>query len=89
MSLPITFLDTSGDEAFTPMRARGAQATDIAIQAKEILFLKKQLNQMLAKHTGRPVEEIERITDRDYYLSPREAAEIGLIDKVVEKNTGT
>ncbi len=65
--------------------ARG-QASDIAIQAKEIVYLKDRLNEILAKHTGRSVDQLRKDTDRDNYLSPRDAVEYGFIDKVVEKS---
>ena len=63
----------------------GAQGTasDIHIQAKEILKLKDQLNRMLAKHTGQPVDKIERDTDRDYFMSAEEAKNYGLVDEVI------
>lgn len=63
----------------------GAQGTasDIEIQAKEILKLKKQLNDLMAKHTGRTVDEITRDTDRDNFLSAEEAKHYGLVDHVV------
>ena len=64
--------------------ARG-QASDIEIQAREILYLKDRINALLANHTGRSVEQIRKDTDRDNYLSAKEALEYGLIDKVVEK----
>ena len=57
-------------------------AADIEIQAKEILLMRERLNQMLADHTGQPVERIAEDTDRDFWMSPDEAAEYGLIDKV-------
>ncbi|MGB0563155.1 MAG: ATP-dependent Clp protease proteolytic subunit [Spirulinaceae cyanobacterium] len=60
------------------------QATDIEIEAKEILRIKKQLNQIMADSTGQTVEKIEKDTDRDYFMSPQEALEYGLIDKVIE-----
>jgi ATP-dependent Clp protease protease subunit len=60
------------------------QATDIEIEAKEILRIKKDLNQMMAYHTGQPVEKIEKDTDRDFFMSAYEAKEYGLIDKVIE-----
>jgi len=60
------------------------QATDIEIEAKEILRIKHDLNQMLALHTGQPIEKIEKDTDRDYFMSAAEAKEYGLIDKVIE-----
>ncbi len=71
-----------------PLGGARGQASDIEIQAKEILYLKKRLNEMLSKHTGKPISVIEKATDRDNYLSPDEAIELGLIDKVVTKSTG-
>ena len=59
------------------------QASDIEIHAKEILYLKQRLNEMLAQHTGQPVERIERDTDRDNYLSAAAAVEYGIVDKVL------
>ena len=67
-----------------PMGGFQGQASDIAIHAKEILTLRGKLNDIMAKHTGQPVERIERDTDRDNFLSAAEAAEYGLIDKVLE-----
>lgn len=61
------------------------QATDIDIQAKEILRIKKILNEILADHTGQSITKIERDTDRDYYMSPEEAKKYGIIDKVLTK----
>jgi ATP-dependent Clp protease, protease subunit len=58
------------------------QATDIDIQAKEVLRLKTRLNEILARHTKQPIERIEKDTDRDYFMSPGEAKEYGLIDEV-------
>lgn len=68
-----------------PLGGARGQASDIEIQAKEILYLKKRLNEALARHTGRSLDQIEKDTDRDNYLSAVEAMEYGLIDKVVEK----
>ncbi|HNV87284.1 MAG TPA: ATP-dependent Clp endopeptidase proteolytic subunit ClpP [Candidatus Omnitrophota bacterium] len=64
----------------------GAQgtATDISIHAKEILKLKEQLNRILAKHTGQPIERIEKDCDRDYFMSAPEAKEYGIVDHVIE-----
>jgi ATP-dependent Clp protease protease subunit len=59
------------------------QASDIAIQAKEVLYLRTRLNSLLAKHTGQAVETIERDTDRDNFLSGEEALKYGIIDKVL------
>ena len=61
------------------------QASDIDIQAKEILKIKEILNKILAEHTGQPIDKIERDSDRDYYMSADEAKKYGLIDKVSEK----
>jgi ATP-dependent Clp protease, protease subunit len=60
------------------------QASDIAIHAKETLFLKRRLNEIMAKHTGQPYEVIERDTDRDNFLSAEDALKYGIIDKVME-----
>ncbi len=68
-----------------PMGGTGRrQATDIEIEARQILRIKKDLNELMAQHTGKPVEQIERDTDRDYFLSAEEAKEYGLIDRVIE-----
>jgi len=61
------------------------QATDIEIHANEIMLLKKRLNEIYSKHTGRNVEEIKNALERDKFMTPLEAKEFGLIDKVVEK----
>ena len=66
-----------------PMGGFQGQASDIAIHAKEILSLRAKLNEIMAHHTGQPIERIERDTDRDNFLSASEAAEYGLIDKVL------
>ena len=66
-----------------PMGGFQGQASDIAIHAKEILSLRAKLNEIMAHHTGQPIERIERDTDRDNFLSAQEAAEYGLIDKVL------
>lgn len=61
------------------------QATDIEIHAKEILSLKARLNNMYVKHTGRPLSDIEAAMERDNFMSPQQALEFGLIDKIIEK----
>lgn len=63
----------------------GGQATDIEIQAKEILKLRDVGNQILVKHTGQPLEKIERDVDRDYWMSAEEAKEYGIIDDIFSK----
>jgi ATP-dependent Clp protease protease subunit len=67
-----------------PLGGAQGQATDIEIQAKEILRLRERLNQILAAHTGQPVEKIAEDTDRDIFLTPDKAVEYGLIDGVLE-----
>jgi len=66
-----------------PLGGAQGQAVEIEIQAKEILYLKETLNSLLAEHTGQKIEKISEDTDRDHFLSPQEAVEYGLIDKVV------
>ena len=66
-----------------PMGGFQGQASDVEIHAKEILYVKQRLNEMLAKHTGQPMERIERDTDRDYFMGPGEAKEYGIIDEVI------
>ena len=66
--------------------ARG-QATDIDIQAKEILYTRQVMNEILAKHTGQTVEKILADTDRDFYLNVQEAVEYGIIDKIITKES--
>ena len=61
------------------------QATDIEIHANEVLSLKKRLNEIYAKHTGKSVDEIKSALERDYFMTPDNAKSFGLIDKVVEK----
>ena len=68
-----------------PMGAFSGQATDVDIQAREILKLREKLNQVLAKHTGQELERISRDTERDYYMDGDEAKTYGLIDEVVEQ----
>jgi ATP-dependent Clp protease protease subunit len=68
-----------------PMGGFSGQATDVEIQAREILRLKQELNEILTRHTNQPIERIERDTDRDYYMSGEQANEYGLIDAVIQK----
>ncbi len=65
----------------------GGQATDIDIHAKEILKTRKTLNEIIADHTGQPFEKVEKDTDRDYYMTAQEAADYGVIDKIISKET--
>lgn len=66
-----------------PLGGFKGQASDIEIHAKNILFMKQQLNELLAKHTGRSITEIEQDTDRDNFMSSAEACDYGLIDRVL------
>lgn len=68
-----------------PSGGSQGQATEIEIQAREILKTREQLNRILAERTGQPLERIERDTERDYYMSAEECKEYGLIDKVISK----
>jgi ATP-dependent Clp protease protease subunit len=61
------------------------QGSDIEIHAKETLRVGERLNELLAKHTGQPLKKIKQDTDRDYFMSPKEAKEYGIIDRVLEK----
>lgn len=67
-----------------PLGGAQGQATDIEIQAKEILRLKQRLNEIMAENTGQPIEVIERDTNRDFYLSAEAAVEYGLVDQVLK-----
>jgi ATP-dependent Clp protease protease subunit len=67
-----------------PMGGARGQASDVGIQARQILRIKDRLNEIFVKHTGQPKEKIETDTDRDFYMTAEEAKEYGLIDKVIE-----
>ena len=69
-----------------PLGGAQGQATDIEIQAKEILRMKKSLNEILAKNTKQTIKKIEKDTERDFFMSSTEAMEYGLVDKVLEKS---
>ena len=69
-----------------PLGGAQGQAVEIEIQAKEILFLKETLNKLLSEHTGQPLEKIVEDTERDYFLSPNEAVNYGLIDNVIKND---
>src|SRR5215217_4691432 len=70
-----------------PMGGFQGQASDVEIHAKEILFLKARLNEILAKHTGQKIETIEKDTDRDNFLSATQAVSYGIVDKVLTSRT--
>ena len=60
------------------------QVSDIQIHAKELIIIKQRLNEILVKHTGQPIDKVERDTDRNYFMSSAEAVEYGLIDQVYD-----
>ena len=66
-----------------PLGGFQGQASDVEIHAREILYVKNQLNEILAKHTGQPIERIAKDTDRDNFLSGEDAVQYGLVDKVL------
>ena len=68
-----------------PWGRGGGQATDIEIQAREIMRMKDLLNQILSEHTGQPIEKIEKDTDRDFVMTAHEAREYGIIDEVISR----
>jgi ATP-dependent Clp protease protease subunit len=70
-----------------PLGGFQGQATDVDIQAKEILLMRKRLNEILVKHTEQPFEKIQADTERDYYMSAEQAKEYGLVDEVIVKKS--
>ena len=70
-----------------PLGGFQGQASDIEIHAKEILYLKDRLNQLLAEHTGQPIETLRRDTDRDNFLGAEESVSYGLVDQVLSKRS--
>ena len=71
-----------------PYGGAQGQASDIQIQAKEILRMRQELDRIIANHTGQPLERIEKDSDRDFFMSPEEAKEYGLIDEVIYSREG-
>lgn len=69
-----------------PSGGAQGQATDIEIQAKEILYLKSSLNEAMARHTGQTIEKIKEDTERDFFMSPEEAVAYGIVDKVINRH---
>ena len=72
-----------------PMGGFQGQATDIEIHAKEILYLRGRLNEILAKHTGKPIETISRDTERDFFMGAQEAVKYGIVDKTLSSRENT
>jgi ATP-dependent Clp protease protease subunit len=70
-----------------PSGGFSGQASDIEIHAKEVLFLKRKLNEMMAQHTGQPIERIEQDTDRDNFMSAEDALKYGMIDRVLKSRS--
>jgi len=70
-----------------PSGGFSGQASDIEIHAKEVLYLKRKLNEMMALHTGQPIETIERDTDRDNFMGAEDAVKYGLVDRVLKNRT--
>ena len=70
-----------------PSGGFSGQASDIEIHAKEVLYLKRKLNEMMAQHTGQPIEVIDRDTDRDNFMSAEDAVKYGLIDRVLKNRS--
>ncbi|MBI5604075.1 MAG: ATP-dependent Clp endopeptidase proteolytic subunit ClpP [Deltaproteobacteria bacterium] len=68
-----------------PLGGVQGQATDVGIQAREILRIKEELNQVLVDHTGQPYEKVEKDTDRDFYMTGEQAREYGIVDNVISK----
>ncbi|MCK5799070.1 MAG: ATP-dependent Clp endopeptidase proteolytic subunit ClpP [Deltaproteobacteria bacterium] len=69
-----------------PLGGFSGQASDIDIQAREILGMRERLNKILAKHTGKDFDTVSKDTDRDYYLNAKDAVEYGLVDEILERN---
>ncbi len=72
-----------------PMGGFQGQATDVDIQAREILRLREELNRILTEHTGKPIEQIERDTERDFFMSGWQAKDYGIVDEVITTRGGT
>ena len=70
-----------------PLGGARGQAADIEIQAKEILFVRAQINSYISEFTGQPIEKVETDCDRDFYLTPEQALDYGLIDEVIQTKT--
>ena len=69
-----------------PSGGAGGQTSDISIAAKEILRWRQTINEILSQHSGKTIEQLEKDSDRDYYMSAEEAKEYGLVDEVISKN---
>lgn len=71
-----------------PLGGAGGKATDIAIEAKEIIKMRRRINEIIARETGQPLERVEKDTDRNYWMSAEEAKEYGLVSRIIENSDG-
>ena len=71
-----------------PLGGAGGKATDIAIEAKEIIKMRRRINEVIAHETGQPLERVEKDTDRNYWMSAEEAKEYGLVSRIIENSDG-
>ena len=71
-----------------PLGGAGGRATDIAIEAKEIIKMRRRINEVIARETGQPLERVEKDTDRNYWMSAEEAKEYGLVSRIIENSDG-
>ena len=71
-----------------PLGGAGGRATDIAIEAKEIIKMRRRINEIIARETGQPLERVEKDTDRNYWMSAEEAKEYGLVSRIIETSDG-
>jgi ATP-dependent Clp protease protease subunit len=71
-----------------PLGGAGGRATDIAIEAKEIIKMRRRINEIIARETGQPLERVEKDTDRNYWMSAEEAKEYGIVSRIIENSDG-
>jgi ATP-dependent Clp protease, protease subunit len=71
-----------------PLGGAGGRAADIAIEAKEIIKMRRRINEVIARETGQPLERVEKDTDRNYWMSAEEAKEYGLVSRIIENSDG-
>ena len=71
-----------------PLGGAGGRATDIAIEAKEIIKMRRRINEIIARETGQPLERVEKDTDRNYWMSAEEAKDYGLVSRIIENSDG-
>jgi ATP-dependent Clp protease protease subunit len=71
-----------------PLGGAGGRATDIAIEAKEIIKMRRRINEIIARETGQPLERVEKDTDRNYWMSAEEAKDYGLVSRIIDNSAG-